>query len=133
MKLTIKKLEKLGACKEAREKFLLQKETDVKKILLSLIDIRIGWANWFIVRLMTHSQKIQYAIYAAEQVIDLYEKKYPDDDRPRKAIKAAKAYLKNKTTKNKNAAKAAAYAAYASANAEMKKKIILYGLKLVKL
>ena len=114
MNLTIKKPEKLGACSGAREKFLSQKETDVKKIITSLLDYNIIWANWLIVRLMTHRQKIRYAIYAAELVIDLYEKKYPEDQRPRNAINTAKAYLKNPSIKNKNAAYAAAYAAYAA-------------------
>jgi hypothetical protein len=79
------------------------------------------WANWLIVRFMTHEQKVQYAIFAAEQVIDIYEKKYPNDDRPRKAIEAAKNYLKDKSLENKNAAYTtatdAAYAAYAAADA----------------
>jgi hypothetical protein len=76
------------------------------------------WANWLIVRFMTHEQKVQYAIFAAEQVIDIYEKKYPDDDRPRKAIEAAKNYLKDKSLENKNAAYTdAAYAAYVAAYA----------------
>jgi hypothetical protein len=75
------------------------------------------WANWLIVRFMTHEQKVQYAIFAAEQVIDIYEKKYPDDDRPRKAIEAVKNYLKDRSKKNAADAAAAAYAAYAAAAA----------------
>ena len=75
------------------------------------------WANWLIVRFMSNEQKVQYAIYAAEQVIDIYEKKYPDDDRPRKAIEAAKNYLKDKSLENKNAAYAAAAAAVDAAYA----------------
>jgi hypothetical protein len=75
------------------------------------------WANWLIVQLMNHDQKIRYAIYAAEQVINIYEKKHPNDDRPRKAIEAAKEYLKNKSVKNKKAAYAAAAAADAAAYA----------------
>ena len=153
MKLTIEKLEELRACNEAREKFLLQKETDVRKIVLLLIDYNSQWANWLIVRLMTHSQKVEYAIFAAEQVINLYEKKYPSDNRPRKAINAAKEWLKNPSNKNKNAAAdaaadAAAYAAYAAAAAAadaayaayaadaaaadaMRIKILKYGIKLL--
>jgi hypothetical protein len=73
------------------------------------------WANWLLVRFMTHEQKVKYAIFAAEQVIDIYEKKYPGDDRPRKAIEAARNYLKDKSLKNKNAAATAAYAADAAA------------------
>ena len=76
---------------------------------------RFDWANWLIVRLMNRKQKVQYAIFAAELVIDIYEKKYPDNDKPKKAIEAAKAYLKNPSKKTKsdasNAANAAAYAA----------------------
>ncbi len=114
---------------------------------------KIDWANWLVVRLMTHKQKVQYAIYAAKQVIGIYEKKYPDDKRPREAIEAAKNYLKNPCHKTKNtataaanaaadayaanaanaAAYAAAYAAYAVANAgALKTKIIEYGLMILR-
>jgi len=47
---------------------------------------------------------VALAIYAAEQVIDIYEKEYPDDKRPKEAIKAAKRWLKNPTKKNRDAA-----------------------------
>ena len=36
---------------------------------------------------------VALSIYAAELVIGYYEKIYPNDDRPRKAIEAAKAWL----------------------------------------
>ena len=81
---------------------------------------KFSWANWLVVRLMDKPQKVKYAIFAAEQVIDIFEKKYPNDNRPRKAIEAAKGYLKSPTTETKAAAYAAyaadaAYAAYAAA------------------
>ena len=56
---------------------------------------------------------VALAIFAAEKVIGLYEKQYPGDDRPRKAIEAAKAYLEN-PARAADAARAAAYAAYAA-------------------
>ena len=59
----------------------------------------------------TAMDSVNFAIYAAEQVVKIYEDKYPNDSRPRDAIKAAKAYLKNPT------ARAAADAAYAAARA----------------
>ena len=34
---------------------------------------RVDYANWLVVRLMTHKQQIKYAIYAAEQVIKIFE------------------------------------------------------------
>jgi hypothetical protein len=90
---------------------------------------------------MTKEQRVQYAIFAAEQVIHIYEKKYPEDKRPRQAIEAAKAYLENPCAKTKAAAAAAAYAAYAAAYAayaaaaaarnKMRLTILQYGIKLV--
>jgi len=58
-----------------------------------------------------------YAIFAAEQVLGIYEKKYPEDGRPRKAIEAAKAWIKNPFEETKKAAYAADAAARAAAHA----------------
>ena len=61
----------------------------------------------------TPLDSVALAIYCAEQVIKIYEYEYPGDSRPRDAIKAAKAYLKEPNKKRAYAADAAAYAAYA--------------------
>ena len=53
--------------------------------------------------------KVAFAVLCAEAVIKIYEDKYPNDNRPRKAIDAAKAYLKNPSAH-------AAHAAYAAAD-----------------
>ena len=145
------------------------------KVINHLIDNgHADWANWYIVRIITHKQRIMYAIFAAEQVISNYESKYPGDDRPRKAIEAARNYLNNPSAKNKaaadsaadsarsaaysaaysaarsaadsavdsarsaadSAARSAAYsarsAAYSAADSAMQKKILQYGLTLIK-
>jgi len=60
---------------------------------------------------------ILFAILCAEAVLSVYENKYPTDDRPRKAIEAAREYLKIKTADAAFAAYAAANAAYAAAYA----------------
>ena len=57
------------------------------------------------------------AIFSAKLVIGIYEKQYPNDNRPRKAIEAAVRYQKNPTKKNRLAANTAANAAHAAANA----------------
>lgn len=59
----------------------------------------------------TKEDSVALSIYAAEQVIGIYEKEYLNDDRPRKAIEAAKNWLKNPTADS--AARSAAYAASA--------------------
>jgi hypothetical protein len=113
-------LRSIGACRDAVTEFE-QREADrltTLSILRLLIkEKRWDWFAWFAPRLMTHKQKVQWAIFCAEQVINIYEKKYPSDDRPRKAIDAAKACLKNPSEKTKRAAAYAANAAYAAANA----------------
>lgn len=66
----------------------------------------------------TKTDSVKLAIFAAEQVIEVYEKEYPRDDRPRKAIEAAKAYLKYPTGATTHAVANAIYAATnAAANA----------------
>ena len=62
------------------------------------------------------------AIFAAESVLHIFETKYPDDKRPRKAIEAAKAYVTGDINREElreacRAAYAAADAAYAAADA----------------
>jgi len=76
---------------------------------------RFSDANWLITKLFDKMQSVKYAIFAAEQVLNIYEKKYPNDDRPRLAIEAAKKYLTNPNAKT---ADDAAYAADAAAAAD---------------
>ena len=117
MKITIEQLNELDACKEGVDWFQTQNETDHEAIILKLMaDNKFNWANWLIVRLMTHKQKVQYAVFAAEQVIDIFERKYPQDKRPRAAIDAARACIENPNKGNRRAY-AAATAAYAAATA----------------
>ena len=89
---------------------------------------------------------MKYAVFAAETTLHIYEKRYPGNDKPRKAIEAAKAYLKNPCKKTTAAAYAAAAAAYAAADAaadaaayaadaakkELQRKIINNGIKILK-
>ena len=113
MKITEKWLKEQSACTEGTQWFLAQKETDSVKVLRSLIkEGKLDWAHWTICRVFNRKQKIRYAIYAAEQVIDLYEKEYPDDKRPRNSIESAKAVLKSDTAVTRAATRAAAEAAW---------------------
>ena len=115
--ISVNYLNKLGACSEAVEMLKNQKETDPIKILQGCMKINhFDWANWLIVRLMTRKQNLQYSVFAAESIINIYEKKYPNDKRPRRAIEAAKKVLKYDSKKNRAYAAYAATAAYAAAN-----------------
>ena len=104
MKITLEKLLDWSACSAGRDWFLNQKETDAIKIIEKLIspEIReqigkeyredgLNWANWLIVRVVNLGRLAQYASYAAKKVLPLFEKAFPNDPRPRKAIAAARA------------------------------------------
>jgi len=118
VKISEKWLVKKGACETSVEAFKNQTETDSLKILKKLISTKkLDWANWLIVRVMTYKQYVAYAVYGAEQVVGIFEKKYPNDNRPRAAINAAKKCIKNPTKKNKAAADAAATDAANAADA----------------
>ena len=73
-----------------------------------------NWANWMLTKLFTKEQAIQYAIFAAESVLHIFEEKYPNDNRPREAINTAKNYIQNPTEENKEKAKIIATAAAAA-------------------
>jgi len=120
MKVTDKWLERWEPCEYAvnfvKEKTKSRCEFEILNILIDnewLVD-----ANWFIVRRMTYKQYVKYACYAAKQVLPTFEKKYPYEKRPRKAIAAALKCAKNPSKENKTAAAHAAYAADAYAYAD---------------
>ena len=146
MKITIQQFEKLGACPEGIDWLKAQKSLDLDHLIESAIKGGMKTAeytNWGIVRLMDKTQKVRYAVYAAERVLEIYETKYPKDDRPRKAIEAAKKWVKEPTEENRKAASAAdadassAAAAHAAAAASAANrlrlfaKILRYGVKLL--
>jgi len=120
MIITKEFLKEHTACSPGYQWFLECGETDHEFVINKLIDEDYtNWANWCIVRLMTPEQCVKYAIFSAELVIDNYEQKYPDDDRPRKAIEAVRNYLNNKTEENReNAWSAARSAENAARSAE---------------
>ena len=60
---------------------------------------------------------VALSIFAAELVIENYEKIYPKDDRPRKAIEAAKAWIADPSEENRSACSAAESAARSAAGA----------------
>jgi hypothetical protein len=111
--VTVEWLTRRGACVTLEDKRRAEKLGDLRKIINELIkENRLDDANWLITRYMpTKRQKVSYAIYAANQVLWVYEKEYPNDSRPRDAIEAAKRWLKNPTKRNSEAAEAAAEAA----------------------
>ena len=116
MKVTKEFLREKHACPTGYKWFcencleLVDFETQIKQ----LKQHRFDWANWLIVRLMSLEQKRKYAIFAAEKVLDIFEAKYPQDKRPRKAIEAAEGVVNSDTKENRSKAADSAYAAAAA-------------------
>jgi hypothetical protein len=98
MKITLKFLNKYNACNEGVE-FVKQNNViglEAPDFIKKLIELdKTEWANWLIVRVLDKINCVRYAVFAAEQVLPIFEEEYPDDNRPRKAIEAAKAYIEN--------------------------------------
>jgi hypothetical protein len=78
---------------------------------------RGDWLIWWLRRSgnMDKTQAVKVAIACAEHVLELFEKKYPDDKRPRQAIEAAIEWVKNPTEENRKKCRTAAAYAYAAA------------------
>jgi hypothetical protein len=112
IKLSFQYLKKIDACHEAIAWMHSHKERDIECLYRAAFKNKdkdqLNWGNWLICRLLNHKQQIQYAVYAAKQVLHLYEEKYPEDKRPRKAINAALKVIKNPSQENKEAAGSAA-------------------------
>jgi len=114
MKITKEWLAEKDACHDGLDWFVEQgKEFEpVELIDLLIKENQLDWANWLLVRVMDYKQCVSYAVFAAEQVIENYEKQYPDDKRPREAIEAAKKCIENPSEENKKEAANAARAAF---------------------
>ena len=58
----------------------------------------------------------EFALWCAEEVLPIFEKRFPDDTRPRKCIEVTRDFLKGNATRDELLkARSAAYAAYADA------------------
>jgi len=123
MKLTKKTVRDLRPCKDGLAWYLKNGSDDLLDTLLRVNEYRPDYARWLFSRLANREQQTEIAIFCAEKVLPIFEDRYPDDDRPRKAILAAKNWLKEPTDTNRAAAAydadaaAYAYAAYADAAA----------------
>ena len=71
---------------------------------------RGDWLIWLLRKSgnLDKLKAVELAIACAQRVLEIFEKKYPDDKRPRKAIEAALEWLKNPTENNRKSAAAAA-------------------------
>jgi len=114
MNITKEEIKKLSPCSDGYQWFIDHGSPDLTKTLLDINKVNPGWARWLYAKLMNGKQRKQFTIYAAKEVLHIFEAEYPNDDRPRLAIEAAKRALESNTPANREAARDAADAAYAA-------------------
>jgi len=116
-KFTIEDLKKLDPCEEGLYWYLQNiKSENLHKILIQLNNHEPQWARWLFTNIMNKKQCVEIAVYSAELALHIFEERYPNDDRPRKAIEAAKKYLASNN--NADADYATAYDAANAAAAD---------------
>lgn len=99
----IKQLEKMGACESAIDWVRLQNSDNIISLInKAMKEEYFDWVNWYLLKRMNKGQQISFAVFAAEQVLETYEKEYPDDTEPRETINVARKYWKNKKIKDKD-------------------------------
>lgn len=133
MEITVKQLVNLNACEKGIQWFISQKKCKLKPIINALLkDNHFDYASWLLSRLLTCRQNTLWAIMCAKSTLNNFESRFPYDNRPRFAIKAAEDFLSAESNSNysfirvdayaadyaiDDDAAAAAYAAYAAAYA----------------
>jgi hypothetical protein len=121
VKITNGWLKRKEACKDGYDYFVRKYKTGTElTVLLEGLqkDGKQDWAWWVLKNALKKPQSVEIAVYAAESVLQIFEKKYPEDKRTRKAIETAKAWLKNPCEETRMAAWSAAWSAkYAAATA----------------
>jgi len=117
VKITKAKIKKISLCPDWYRWYLAYGSSDLLQTLLDANKVSSFWAPWVYTRLMTLKQRRQFAIYAAKEVLHLFEEAHPDDRRHRLAIKATRRALKSNTKANRKAALDAAHAANYTATA----------------
>ena len=113
MKLNLKMLTAKSACTSGVEWYKINKQPQTVEAAITLLlksseSERYNWSDWALSQFLSPKNKLRYAIFAAQQVLDIFEKKYPTDNRPRRAIEAALKCLEKNTVKNRSAARTAA-------------------------
>lgn len=113
---TILMVGKKGACRPAKKAFSKKfgEEAELKTVCEWCLEIsHFNWITWLMQNIITNKKTaIKLAVFSAKLVLPIYEKEYPGDDRPRKAIEISEKYIDG----DDNCGVYAAYAAASAAN-----------------
>jgi hypothetical protein len=109
----------LDPCKMRHDNYLAHyKDTSFSVVeFLKLDNITYNDKLWVWKRFTTKEEAIRFGVACADSVLDIFESKHPEDKRPRNALNAVVAYIKDPTKENRQRCKDAVNAANAAANA----------------
>jgi hypothetical protein len=118
MKITNDLIKSLNPCQDRLDNYIkfYSKKSHTKAEFLRLKNITSMDKIWVVVRLMSKDNLRLAAADIAESVLHIYEKAYPNDDRPRKAIEVARAN-KNSYATFSSAIHAASHCSFHAAHA----------------
>ena len=121
MNITKEYLESKNACQDGIDWFMTRPETDARALMFAAVDDgHSDYARWLMQEMITtKEQAVKIAVFAAEQVIDVFEDKQPDNGNPRKAIEATWAWIDNPCEET------------ADARTETQKKILTYACEII--
>jgi hypothetical protein len=123
MKITIDWLIDRRACSDGIDFFKehFGEEAEHEELINTLLEAdnnnvsnndKFNYAAWIIACILDKENSVKLAIFCAELVLPIFEKRFPENMRPRKVLEAAKKYL-TASARNKDTAAVAAYdAAY---------------------
>ena len=115
--ITLEFLKTLRACTGGAEWFAERyTEAPLDEVLDALLaNDHADWVRWLLPRCLSAKGAAELAIWCAEDVLPIWEARFPEDALSRKAIEAAKEAMEHPTAGNRAAAARAAYAAGAAA------------------
>lgn len=119
MKITKQFLIENNACDQGIEYFEKKDFKDIDAVELAkklMKDKKYHYASWLTTEILDNTNCIRYAIFAAEQVIDIFERYNDIAVSPRVAIAAAKRFVETRV-REKDTLYAAEHAAYEAAYA----------------
>ena len=116
MKLTRQNILDLNPC---REGLVFARSHDFDAVKIYQTCPRGDWLIWLLRRTntITKPQAVLLAVTCAEHVLEIFEKKYPGEKRPRLAIDSVKNWLANPTDENRKTCRTNSAAAAAADDA----------------
>ena len=104
MKINLEYIKTFDPCQSGVDEYVKAGHESFNGTVLEFLDLKgvpISNKLWVVLRkeIIPENDLHELACKFAESVLHIYEKEYPNDDRPRKAIEARRKYIKGEITR----------------------------------